>query len=61
MVGVEVAMRKVVPHAGDLLPRHAWCTLQESGVEVLDRFADLDEADANRVVDQAVVEVPPAR
>ena len=57
VVGVEVAMRQVVPHAGDLLPRHSRCAVQELRVDALDRFADLDEADANSVVDHAVVQV----
>lgn len=56
MIGVEVAMGEVVPHPGDVGPRHFGLVRENVVADVLHRFTDLDEADSDGVEDQAVIE-----
>jgi hypothetical protein len=48
---VEIAMGELVPHSRDVSPRHPGLVREQTGVDVLHRFANLDEADADRVED----------
>lgn len=57
VVGIEVAVSEVAAHAGDLLPGHVGYFVREVGIDALDRLADLDQTDADRVVDQSIVEI----
>jgi len=56
---VEVAMSKLIPHSGNVAPWDVGFRGEELRVDVLDRFADLDETDPNGVEDEAVVEAAP--
>ena len=53
---VEVAVRQPVPHAGDVFPRNVGFGRQHIGTYPLDRLTDLDEAEANGVEHEAIVE-----
>lgn len=53
---VEVAVRQPVPHAGDVFPRNVGFGRQHVGTYPLDRLTGLDEAEANGVEHEAIVE-----
>src|SRR4051794_14297263 len=57
MCGVEVAMREMVAHPGDLAPRDAWLVGEPPLGKGLDRFADLEESDPHGIEDQTIREV----
>lgn len=60
MSGVEVAVSQLIAHAGDLRPRQIGSLLSSSLGNALDRLADLDEANPDRIEDQAVGEIASA-
>jgi hypothetical protein len=55
VVGVPVAMRKMVTHPRDQAPRDARLLSEQASRERFDRFTDLKQADADGIEDQAVV------
>ena len=54
--GVEVAMRKVIPHPGDVKPRDIGLLLENLGRGRSYSFTDLDQADAHGVEHHSAVE-----
>jgi hypothetical protein len=59
--GVEVAVGQVIAHAGDLAPGDAGLGVEQFGGQGLDRLADFQQPDPDRVEDQAVGQVAALR
>lgn len=55
--GVEIAMSQLVAHARNLHPWDVRFAREDCLVNVLDRLADLDEADTNGVEHDVIVDV----
>jgi hypothetical protein len=53
---VEVPVRQTVPHAGNVFPRNGMFGRQHVRTYPLDSLADLNEAEANGVEHEAVIE-----
>jgi hypothetical protein len=56
MLGVEVPVREVITHPGNLTPGDLWRLSEEFRVDGLDRFADLYQSRPARVEDKLVVD-----
>jgi len=59
--GIEVAVSKVVPNSDHFAPGNLRLGGQQLLVERVGRLTDLDEADPNRVEDQAVGQLAPGQ
>jgi len=57
VLGVEVVVREAIAHPGDGSPRHGRFACQQPRRDRFHRLSDLDEANADRVVDQPVGQV----
>ncbi len=55
--GVEVPVREMVAHAGDLPPRDGWLSSEQVVGQGLDGLADLQQSDPDGVEDQAIGQV----
>ena len=56
---VEVPVRELITHRGDLPPGDGWLAVEQVCWQGLDGLADLQEADAHRVEHQAIGQVAP--
>ena len=54
VVGVEIAVCQVVAHAGDVGPRDVRLFREQVRIDVLDRFADLDQSHPYRIEDETI-------
>lgn len=57
VVGIEIAVRKVIAHARDLAPGDAGLGAEQLGGQRLYGFADFQQPDADSVQDQTVGQI----
>ena len=52
---VEVPVRQLIAHPGNLIPWDAWLLGEKIRIQIFHRLADLDQTDPDRVEDDVVV------